>query len=180
MAVFDDTERFLKGVNAKDPEAWKELYRRYYAPLCNYVWSILGNRDEAQDVVQESLISVWHSEAVFTRTVQLQAFLYRTVHHNHLKHLRDRDVYHHHLQRWHDMGDEVQDEHLYRMVEEEMVSHLRMSLSRLSQRQREVLELSMEGNSIEGIAEQLHISINTVKTFKKRAYLLLKKMYQNE
>ena len=78
------------------------------------------------------------------------------------------------------MGDEVQDEHLYRMVEEEMVNHLRMSLSRLSQRQREVLELSMEGNSIEGIAEQLHISINTVKTFKKRAYLLLKKMYQNE
>ena len=61
-----------------------------------------------------------------------------------------------------------------------MVNHLRMSLSRLSQRQREVLELSMEGNSIEGIAEQLHISINTVKTFKKRAYLLLKKMYQNE
>lgn len=181
MAVYNNSERFLKGINAKDPDAWKELYRRYYAPLCNYVWTLVNNHDEAQDIVQESLISTWNSEAVFTETIQLQVFLYRTVYRNTLKHLRDRDVYHQHLQSWYNKQvEEAKEEHFYRLVEEEMVGKLRMGMNRLSQRQREILELSIEGNTVECIAERLHISVNTVKTFKKRAYQLLKKLFQEE
>lgn len=179
MTLFDENKRFLRGINAKDADAWEELYRRFYAPLCNYVWSLLGNIDEAKDIVQESLISVWHAEAVFNEVEQLAAFLYRTVYHNVLKYLRDKDVYQYHLQSWYDKKiEEEKEEHLYRLAEEELVGKVRMALGQLSPRQREIMELSIEGMTVEAIAQQLEISINTVKTLKKRAYQILKNYYQ--
>ena len=51
MTLFDENKRFLRGINAKDADAWEELYRRFYAPLCNYVWSLLGNIDEAMTYI---------------------------------------------------------------------------------------------------------------------------------
>ena len=32
MIKFD---KFIQGINNKDPRAWKELYRFYYGALCN-------------------------------------------------------------------------------------------------------------------------------------------------
>ena len=56
-----DEREFLSGVNRKDERAWKELYDCFYAPLCCYSARISKDGTEAEDVVQDCLVKLWHS-----------------------------------------------------------------------------------------------------------------------
>ena len=55
MIKFD---KFIQGINNKDPRAWKELYRFYYGALCNYSSSIINEASVAEDIDQEGLSMV--------------------------------------------------------------------------------------------------------------------------
>lgn len=59
-------------------------------------------------------------------------------------------------------------------IEEEVVSNLYVALSEMSPQQRQVILLAIGGSNIAEISEKLGISVNTVKTHKKRAYSFLK------
>ena len=58
---------------------------------------------------------------------------------------------------------------------EEVFIKLFESIDKLSQRQREILKLNMEGKKLIEIADILNITYETVKTQKKRAINALKK-----
>ena len=58
--------------------------------------------------------------------------------------------------------DSVQKEEIYR--------ELYIAIDRLPEREREVLLLALEGKSNQEIAEQLELSVLTIKTHKKNAY----------
>ena len=63
--------------------------------------------------------------------------------------------------------DSVQHEEIYR--------ELYIAINRLSEREREVLLLTLDGKSNQEIAEYLNLSILTIKTHKKNAYTHLRK-----
>ena len=52
--------RALKRVAHRDPAALKDVYERTAAKLLGVVFCILGDRDEAEDVLQEVYITVWN------------------------------------------------------------------------------------------------------------------------
>ena len=52
--------RALGRVAARDPAALKDVYQRTSAKLLGVVFRILGDRDEAEDVLQEVYITVWN------------------------------------------------------------------------------------------------------------------------
>ena len=55
-------------------------------------------------------------------------------------------------------------------VEEDVVNRFYAIVDELSEQQREVLFMSIDGAKVREIAEKLQISENSVKTQKKRAY----------
>ena len=59
-------------------------------------------------------------------------------------------------------------------VEEDVVNKFYEAIDKLSEQQRQVLFMSMEGAKVKDIAEQLGISENSVKTQKKRAYAFVR------
>ena len=59
-------------------------------------------------------------------------------------------------------------------AEEDVIRKLRAAIALLPDQRKTILQLSLEGYSVQEIALQLEISINTVKTQKKRAYSFLK------
>ena len=85
-------EKFLKGINQKESDAWKELYRYFYGTLCNYTTKIVVDETVAEDIVQECFISIWNSSLHFQEMKALSVYLYRSVHNNALKYLRDKNV----------------------------------------------------------------------------------------
>ncbi len=167
-------EKFLKGINQKESDAWKELYRYFYGTLCNYTTKIVVDETVAEDIVQECFISIWNSSLHFQEMKALSVYLYRSVHNNALKYLRDKNVDNQRLQRWSKEQDDVEDVDFYQAVEEELIRKLHVVIDQLPEQRKNILLLSIDGLTVQEIADQLNISINTVKTQKKRGYVFLK------
>jgi len=74
--------RFLKG----DTEAFTELVRQWETKVFNLAWRYLGNREDAQDVAQETFISVFKSVKTLREPGSFPAWLYRVT----LNHCRQR------------------------------------------------------------------------------------------
>ena len=167
-------EKFLKGINRKESEAWKELYRNFYGALCNYATGIVSDDATAEDIVQECFIAIWNSTLHFPELKALSVYLYRSVHNNALKYLRDKNVDNQRLQKWQEEQEEVEEQFFYKAVEEELIRKLHVMIDLLPEQRKAILLLSIDGLTIQEIAVQLNISVNTVKTQKKRAYIFLK------
>ena len=112
--------------------------------------------------------------APFPRDESPLGYLYRSVHNNALKYLRDKNVDNQRLQRWSKEQDDVEDVDFYQAVEEELIRKLHVVIDQLPEQRKNILLLSIDGLTVQEIADQLNISINTVKTQKKRAYVFLK------
>lgn len=175
-----DQEKFLEGVNQKRSKEWKELYHYFYGALCKYVTEIIKDDIISEDIVQECLVTIWSSTLNFPEIKALTGYLYRSVHNNALKYLRDQNIRCRHLQEWYHEQEEVEETFFYQAVEEELTRKLRVAISRLPSQRQTIVLLSIDGLSVQEIADQLKLSINSVKTQKKRAYACLKEHLQAE
>ncbi|MBA2475662.1 MAG: sigma-70 family RNA polymerase sigma factor [Actinobacteria bacterium] len=57
--------RLLQSVAERDREAFEELYRRYARPVYGLALRRLGDRERAEEAVQETFASVWRSAESF-------------------------------------------------------------------------------------------------------------------
>ncbi|MBZ5498546.1 MAG: sigma-70 family RNA polymerase sigma factor [Acidobacteriia bacterium] len=74
--------RFLEG----DEQAFTELVRQWETKVFNFAWRYLGNREDAQDVVQETFLSVFKSAKSLRDPDSFPTWLYRIT----LNHCRSR------------------------------------------------------------------------------------------
>jgi RNA polymerase sigma-70 factor, ECF subfamily len=71
--VEETIRRFLGG----DVEAFDQLVRKWEARVFNLAWRFLGNRHDAQDVVQETFLSVFQSLNQLRDPKSFPTWLYR-------------------------------------------------------------------------------------------------------
>lgn len=57
--------------------AFATIFKRHHQALFRYAMSILGNRDDARDVVQETMVSLLRSLPGETREIELRPWLFR-------------------------------------------------------------------------------------------------------
>lgn len=165
-----DEREFLSGVNRKDERAWKELYDCFYVPLCCYSARISKDGTEAEDVVQDCLVKLWHSEVKFEDMKVITSYLYRAVYRATLNAVRDRERDRRIHERWVEGLAEDEGRAAEMALEEEAITRFHKVLELLPGQQRDILLHCMKGEKVREIAEALGVSENTVKTQKKRAY----------
>lgn len=59
-------ETLLQGVAAGDQASFRELYQRSASRLLGVAVRLLGDRQRAEDVLQEAFVSIWHHAATFS------------------------------------------------------------------------------------------------------------------
>jgi RNA polymerase sigma-70 factor (family 1) len=154
-----------------DAHAFNRIYDRYCGLIYNTSVKILNDTALAQDVVQETFISLFEKGGLKTIN-NLQAYLFQTAKYQCFMHLR---------------ADKISEKHLHRIntilasntLEEEFDAKelqvvLDKSISALPDRCREVFYLSrFELLSNKKIAERLHISHKTVENQISKALKIL-------
>ena len=174
------TTSLLPAVAHGDLAAFEALYDRYSSTVYALLLRILGNAEDAQEVLQETFVKVWTSAQMFDSVRGSEvSWLISIARSRGIDRLRSRKV---RGDREHDAGRELSIQsnfvsrndgvdHVIRSQERVAV---RGALSELPEAQRVALELAyFEGMSQSEIAEKLNEPLGTVKT---RMQLGMKKL----
>ena len=143
-------------------------YQRLCMPLGMYALRILGDIDEAEDVVQEVFAEVWHKVSVDgLEFANFKAYLYKSVRNACLKRLVEIDR-HEPLAMESDVSDDDVDT-------SERDARLWHAIDALPDRCREVFLMSKrDGLSHAEIASELGISVKTVENQIDKAFKRLR------
>ena len=175
MPKMDSREISIEQINKLDATAFRMLYKTYYKALVCYAIQITGESGAAEDIVQELFSTLWEKQLSFKSLVSLKAYLYNSVRNASIDYLKDvefdylQKIIESHQE--YRVGDEEEDD----FFTEEIFRQLFMTIDSLPERCKQVFLLHMEGKKNEEIAAALYVSLETVKTQKKRAMSLLRK-----
>lgn len=167
-------------VSARDKHALEELYDRYSAAALGLALKMLGERNAAEEIVQEAFWRVWKRAATFELgRGQFTAWLFGIVHNLAIDEMRRRRV------RPNTISTDIEDDAMLELPDREMDvaeaafasvtgEQVRRALSSLPDAQRSVIELAyFEGLTHQEIAARLDQPIGTIHT---RARLALQKL----
>ena len=73
------SQQLLNTLRAGDITAFEMIFKTYYQPLCNYAYSFVQDRDEAEEIVQSTFLSVWEKRADLAIHTGVKPYLYAMV-----------------------------------------------------------------------------------------------------
>jgi RNA polymerase sigma factor (sigma-70 family) len=83
-------ERLTRRAVGGDERAFAAIFRRYHQPLYRYCYVIVGNSEDAQDALQNTMIKVLRALPGEERKIELKPWLYRIAHNESIDLLRRR------------------------------------------------------------------------------------------
>ena len=167
---------FLDG----EERAFAELVERYQTRLLNFIYRTIGDREKAEDLVQEVFIRVYRHLHRFDRSKKFSTWIYTIASNLAKNELRNRSrnplvLFQTMTQGWEDEERPLEFEDTS-MAPDELYKkrHVRElvedAVAKLPEHHREVFVLrELEGRSYEEIAEITHCNLGTVKSRLNRA-----------
>ena len=178
----DNQQKLITDLNKGSIHAFHYIFDEFYRSLLLFAQSLMPNDHLAEDTVQESFIKLWERNEQFTSLQTIKAFLFLTVKHGCIDvHRHDTIVEHHLLQQ---SGlketDDKEDGLEQKIIVADTVRLINKALKELPQQSYTICRMSLSGFKNQEIADHLAISINTVKTHKKRAFSTLRQSLGND
>lgn len=178
--VHDENARLVAAHLAGDGRAFGHLVTRYQGRLINFVFRMIGDRERAEDLVQEAFIRVYRHLHRFDRTKKFSTWIYTIASNLAKNELRNRSrsplvLYQSVKSRWDEDQRPLQFEDSSSRPDDMFANrHLKelvdATVARLSEHHRRVFILrELEGKSYEEIAEMTHCNLGTVKSRLNRA-----------
>jgi RNA polymerase sigma factor (sigma-70 family) len=83
-------ERLVKRATQGDPRAFEAIYQRYHQELYRFCQAMVGNPQDAQDALQNTMVKVLRALPGEEREIQLKPWLYRIARNESVETLRKR------------------------------------------------------------------------------------------
>lgn len=179
VAVADDAA-LVRAFLAGDERAFREIVTRYQVRLLNFIYRTIGDRERAEDLVQEVFIRVYRHLARFDQSKKFSTWIYTIASNLAKNELRNRSrnplvLFQTLTQGWDDEerplefedpdarpDDQYRKRHLRELIDK--------FVAELPPHHREVFVLrELEGKSYEEIAEITSCNLGTVKSRLNRA-----------
>lgn len=151
------------------------LFEAYYTRLVRFSFQITGNKSSAEDVVQEAFAAYWEQRTnVSAGKKAAKTYLYNTVKNRSLNLIRHEKTVEQYLDK--QRPSQLDDTDIvHAMIRAEVVAEIFRAVDTLPEGCRRVVQMGyMDGKKNHEIARELGVSVNTVKTQKKRALQLLR------
>ncbi|WP_372793418.1 RNA polymerase sigma-70 factor [Lutibacter sp.] len=159
---------------------YKSLFDKLYTSLCLFANSYLKNLEVSKDIVQEVFIKIWEDKIEFQNENTIKSYLYTSVKNKSLDYLKSKYVKtteHFSISEMEKL--ETEPFFLREMVILETSSIIENAINTLPNKCAQIIKLSIKDFTNAEIAEELGISVNTVKTQKKIGYKRLKPLLKD-
>lgn len=150
---------------------FEQLFRDFFPPLMAFARKILGDEEDAREIVHQVFINLWEKRNELDLSSSLKSYLFTSVHHRSLNVIRDRKKF---------SSEEVPEvagewDVSAQIEAMELEGKIREAIDTLPEKCREIFELSrFEGLKYGEIAGQLGISVKTVENQMSKALKILR------
>ncbi len=165
----------LQTILSGNESAFEMIFKAYYQPLCRYAYSFLEDKEEAEEVVQSTFITVWEKRNTLDIQISLKSYLYRMVRNGCLNVIKHEKVKQQHVA--HELAvTEVSYESVSQKVyAAELEIKISEAMKALPEQCRLVFQLSrFEELKYQEIADQLKISVKTVENHMGKALKIMR------
>lgn len=171
-----DDSTLVRMVLKKSPYAYRELERRYQKKLFTYLYHLVGNREETEDILQNVFIKTYNNIQRFDTQRKFSSWIYRIAHNEAINFLKKRNK--RRFISWEDIvasKDKLETSSeektpVEKWISKEVRAEVQGALDKLPRKYREVLVLRyFLDKSYGDIGEILKKPVNTVGTLISRA-----------
>lgn len=152
-----------------DTEIFKQQILPLQPAMQRMAESLLGNEDDAADVVQDCFVSLWNEREKLSKVVNIEAWCITLVKRKSINLMRRRHP-----------TEEIDEQSLpaeQPLYEEDTLQKALEMIKKLPERQAQIIRLKhFEAIDTQGIAKKMQINEGNVYTLLSRAYQSLKKM----
>ncbi|HOX85985.1 MAG TPA: sigma-70 family RNA polymerase sigma factor [bacterium] len=173
-----------------DQQAYKEIVNRFYGKIFALVLRMVKNRQEAEDLTQETFIKAFNSLATFNSEYAFSTWLYKIAANTCIDHFRkkrlltfplDNPITMQDSEMQREYPDQQEPEPDNRLINKERTTIIEDAISSLPAKYRQVIILRHKRDkSYEEIAEELALPLGTVKVRIFRAREMLKKALRDQ
>ncbi|MDH6303711.1 RNA polymerase sigma-70 factor (ECF subfamily) [Parabacteroides sp. PF5-5] len=159
------SEEIINRLHLDDHQAMKQVFRLYYAPLCNYAKRYVESITIAEEIVSDVLYKIWQNRH-YIQAKTFREYLYTATRNTAINYLTQQ-------QNQRRLADEWAEQLRHELIDETPLNDLILSeievkyhdlINHLPEQCRKVFLLSRtENRTYEEIATQMNISVNTVK-----------------
>ena len=147
-----------------DEYAYTEIFERYKVLLYKHAYRLLGDEDEANDIISDLFLVLWQKREILDLQVSLSSYLYGSIRNRVFDLMTHQKVivrYLDSIQEFVAQGHYETDE---RIRAKELAAIIEREIAALPPKMRQVFELSRKGDlSYKEIGEMLDITEGTVK-----------------
>lgn len=172
----DQDQILLNELKMGHKMAYEQVFKKYYRALSIKAFEMLEDEMDAEDLVQNLFISMWQKSHYLSINTSLKAYLFRAVHNQCLMKLRKRKVDQQRLEVYtfnldEEEADSETDQH------QDQINLIFNELP--TQRQKAFKLVYLEDKKYKEAANEMGLSINSVKTHLKLAIKMLQKKLIN-
>lgn len=168
-------QELLALLKQQDHGSFTEIYRRYWAVLFRHARKMLGDDDDASDIIQDIFTLLWTKAVDIQISSSFSSYLYSMVRYKVFTRINRSKLKTAHLdslEKFIKKGVYSTDEWIQ---EKELIASYESELARLPVKMREVFELSRKEHlSYQQIADRLNVTDHTVRKQISNALKLLK------
>lgn len=154
-----------------DYEAFELLHKELYKRMFYFVYKLIQDKEQSEDIVQDAFLKYWDNREDFTDFLSVKVYLYTVSKNSVLHHIRD-EKRHKRIMASLEFEETFSENQL--LIATEIIAEIQQAINALPAQTQRVITLSMNEKKVEEIARELNISPNTVKTLKKNGYLFLR------
>jgi RNA polymerase sigma-70 factor (family 1) len=162
-------------MNMISPDEVRGWFDLYYTRLCTFAFRLVNCQETARDLAQDAFVVLMESELNnMDDSNVIKSYLYSTVKHAALNRIRHQQIATR-IHGQHVVNEKEEAKVLQAMMHAEVIGELHAALESLPLGCSQICKMGyLEGMKNFEIAEALNVSINTVKTQKQRALMLLR------
>jgi RNA polymerase sigma-70 factor, ECF subfamily len=173
-------EELMQDIKVDNMLAFDILYKKYSKRIYKFAYSILKSAEDSENILQEVFLNLWKNRLQIEKNSSIKYYVFTIAYNSSISIIRKKARESEFFEQLKSIQDYKQQPANLELEYNELSDKFNEVVNNLPERQKEVYLLHKEeGLKYHEIAEQLHISINTVENHMSRALKTIREKIGN-